>query len=79
MEDLREECGKHGALKDVRVPRPDNAATQLGQGCWGKVFVLMETAAAAEGVHKALHGRMYDAVQVRVDYIDQSAFYQLPF
>ena len=43
IQDLHEECGKHGAITRVFVPRPPNpsflAASVFGTGNYGKVLV----------------------------------------
>ena len=79
MEDLRDECSKHGTIQDIRIPRPDNPGAQMNQGCFGKVYILMAASDQAAGVQKVLNGRMYDALQLSVTYIDPGLFYQLPF
>lgn len=77
IEDLQEECGKHGVVVDTRIPRaPDGT---VGQGCFGKVYVLMNSAESASGIQKTFNGRMYDGRSLVVTYIQPAHFYMLPF
>ena len=81
MEDLREECEKCGAIVDIRIPKPDAgvaAAAVAGTGCYGKVFVLMDDAAAARRLRDMVHGRVYDGRTLEVSYVHEGHFYQLP-
>jgi splicing factor U2AF subunit len=81
LEDLTEECKKHGNIVDIRVPRPDAgiaAEAVLGKGCYGKVYVLMEDAESAVRLKEAVDGRMYDGRNLSALFIQQNHFYQLP-
>lgn len=77
IEDLQEECGKHGTVVDTRIPRPPDGS--VGQGCFGKVYVLMDSAESASGIQKTFNGRMYDGRSLVVQYIQPAHFYMLPF
>lgn len=72
------ECGKDGRkIQDIRVPRPVDPATQLGEGCYGKAYVMMESARGAAEVQREFHGRMYDGLSLEVTFIHPGLFYQL--
>lgn len=77
IEDLQEECGKHGHVVDTRIPQP-SSGIPVGQGCYGKVYVLMDSAEGALAIQKTFNGRMYDGRSLNVSYIQPAHFYMLP-
>lgn len=81
VEDLTEECNKCGKIVDVRVPRPDvgiDAAAVVGTGCYGKVYVLMDSNEGARQLREMVGGRVYDGRTLRVSSILTAHFYMLP-
>jgi hypothetical protein len=81
VEDLTEECKRHGIIVDIRVPRPDAgiaAEAVLGKGCYGKVYVLMDDAEGAVRLKEAVDGRLYDGRTLSASFVQQNHFYQLP-
>ncbi len=73
-EDMREECGKHGVVLEVRIPRPAAAGGDEIVPGLGKVFVQYEEVAGAEAARKALHGRKFGGQIVVADFVDEAAF-----
>lgn len=82
VEDLHEECGKHGTVVDTRVPCPDRSTTDLegiiGTGCYGKVYCLMDTIDSAVNIQQTFNGRIYDGRTLQVSFIQPAHFYMLP-
>lgn len=67
VEDIKEECGKHGAVESVSIPRPGNPGV-------GKAFVKFTTIAAASKSMDALSGRTFDGRKVVVKYMPEADF-----
>merc|ERR1712094_108962 len=57
VEDIKEECAKHGEVEKVAIPRP-NADGPDPEGV-GKVFVKFATVDAARKASDALSGRTF--------------------
>ncbi|KAF6258610.1 hypothetical protein COO60DRAFT_1102223 [Scenedesmus sp. NREL 46B-D3] len=75
--DLQEECGKHGAVYEVKVPRPANpkAARHLfGTGNYGKAYVQFVDTAGAQAARDAIHGRMFAGNPVSAVYLTAQAY-----
>ncbi|KNC83599.1 hypothetical protein SARC_04157 [Sphaeroforma arctica JP610] len=71
VEDIREECAKFGAVKDMRIPRPKEGVTVIGLG---KVFVRFEEIAGAEAAQQALAGRKFGGQTVVTSYTTVTNF-----
>uniref|UniRef100_A0A383WCK0 RRM domain-containing protein n=1 Tax=Tetradesmus obliquus TaxID=3088 RepID=A0A383WCK0_TETOB len=75
--DLKEECGRHGAVYEVKVPRPANpqAARHLfGTGNYGKAYVQFVDTAGAQKARDAIHGRMFAGNPVSAVYLTAQAY-----
>lgn len=72
LEDMHEECGKHGKIIAVVVPRPSKTGeTVTGIG---RVFVRYESVDAATKARDALNGRRFGGNTVKADFISVDAF-----
>jgi hypothetical protein len=82
IEDLHEECSKHGTVVDTRIPCPDkntgDLETVIGNGCYGKVYCLMDSTESAVNIQRTFNGRIYDGRTLQVSYIQPAHFYMLP-
>lgn len=67
VEDIKEECTKHGSVDKVCIPRPGNPGV-------GKAFVKFATVAAATKAMDALSGRTFDGRKVVVNYMPEADF-----
>merc|ERR1712216_1070414 len=72
VEDIKEECAKHGAVEKVSVPRPKADGSEPED--IGKAFVKFATVEAATKALDALSGRTFDGKKVVVKYIDEDSF-----
>lgn len=77
IEDLKEECGKHGTVVKVVVPRPSppSIAPQVfGTKGYGKAFAQFDTLQSAQKAKLAIHGRLFDGQTVNIVYISGATF-----
>jgi hypothetical protein len=72
LEDMREECGKHGPVTKVVIPRPTpEEPTPVGAG---KVVVEFGDINASVKARNALHGRKFAGRTVIATYLSEEAF-----
>jgi len=67
VEDIKEECAKHGAVEQVSIPRP-------GQPGVGKAFIKFAAVDSAKKASDALSGRTFDGRKVTCKFMDEMAF-----
>lgn len=67
VEDIREECAKHGAVEQVSIPRP-------GQPGVGKAFVKFAAVDSAKKASDALSGRTFDGRKVACKFMDEATY-----
>ena len=72
LEDMHEECGKHGKIIAVVVPRPSKTGESVSG--IGRVFVRYESVDAATKARDALNGRRFGGNTVKADFISVDAF-----
>lgn len=77
-EDVRDECGKFGAVVEVAIPRPAGDGNKNVPGL-GKAFVRYETVSGAAAARDALHGRKFGGKTVNADFIGLDAFERRAF
>jgi len=81
VEDVREEAGKHGALREVYIPRPPKGA-ESGQeepAGVGRVFLAFEETSAAEKAFVVLSGRKFDGRPVIATYLEEDKYERREF
>jgi splicing factor U2AF 65 kDa subunit len=66
VEDMRDECGKHGSVVAVAIPRPTPGAPPPPG--LGRVFVTFTDPAGAVAAAAALHGRRFGGRTVVASY-----------
>lgn len=67
VEDIKDECAKHGPVDKVVIPRP-------GAPGVGKAFVKFAAVEGATKAMDALSGRTFDGRKVAVNYLDEAKF-----
>eukprot|EP00897_Mesotaenium_endlicherianum_P010046 jgi/Mesen1/906/ME000116S00055 len=72
VEDMREECGKYGALANLVIPRP-GAAGEAPPGV-GKVFVEYSDEEGAKKARQALNGRKFGGNTVTALFYPEDKF-----
>lgn len=72
LEDMREECGKYGAIINLVIPRPDPSG-ELRPGV-GKVFVEFSDTDSSGKAKAALHGRKFGGNTVVAVYYPEDKF-----
>lgn len=72
VEDIKDECEKHGSVLKVCVPRPNADGSEPED--IGKAFVKFATVDSARKAMDALSGRTFDGKKVVVQYIDEDSF-----
>lgn len=77
LEDMREECGKFGALVNIIIPRP-NMEGELIPGV-GKVFLEYADTAACANAKNMLGGRKFGGNTVTADYYPEDKFYSADY
>ena len=77
MEDMQEECGKHGKIVAVVIPRPSKDGSDV-PGI-GKVFVQYESVDGAMAARTALNGRKFGGSTVIADFLDEADFHARKF
>lgn len=72
VEDIKEECGKYGAVQEVKIPRPVKTASgkvdiKASEGVkdLGKVFVLFEKEEDCTTALRAIAGRQFGGESAR--------------
>jgi splicing factor U2AF subunit len=74
VDDMRDECGKHGPVADVIIPRPPKEAGAPPPPGVGRVFISFADPAAAVAAAAALHGRRFGGRAVVASYMDEADF-----
>ena len=77
-EDVKDECGKHGAVKGLQIPRPHPNGDQVVPGL-GKIFVSFEEIDGANKALQHLRGRKFGGNEVSVRYYDPALFLKKDF
>lgn len=77
MEDMQEECGKHGEIVAIVIPRPSADGSEVAG--MGKVFVQYVSIDAATSARNALNGRKFGGVAVVADFLDEASFHSRNF
>lgn len=72
LEDMREECGKHGTVNNLVIPRPDPSG-QLAPGV-GKVFVEYNDTDGSAKAKASLNGRKFGGNVVVAVYYPEDKF-----
>ena len=78
MEDMQEECGKHGEISTVIIPRPAKDGDASAPGI-GKVFVQYISVDAAMKARDALNNRKFGGSVVVADFLDEASFHARSF
>lgn len=78
MEDMQEECGKHGEISTVIIPRPAKDGDASAPGI-GKVFVQYVSVDAAMKARDALNNRKFGGSVVVADFLDEASFHARSF
>jgi splicing factor U2AF subunit len=73
-EDMKEECGKYGAVLSMVIPRPPAPGSVEHVPGLGKVFVQFADVVGATAARSALHGRKFGGQIVKADYLAEGAF-----
>ncbi len=73
-EDMREECGKYGAVVTLRIPRPNPDAQAPRPSGLGRVYVQYTSPEEAGRARAALHGRKFGGNAVVADFYDEQRF-----
>ncbi|GMH32560.1 hypothetical protein BSKO_00394 [Bryopsis sp. KO-2023] len=75
--DLRNECVKHGAVIQLKIPRPADpkmAQALFQTGFYGKAFVQFSDATAATRAREGLNGQPFQGRPVAVMFVSQEVF-----
>ncbi|KIZ01571.1 Splicing factor U2af large subunit B [Monoraphidium neglectum] len=81
VEDLRDECRRHGRVAGIKVPRPANpadSASLMYSGPYGKAYVEFEGPEGAQAAKDAIHGRVFAGNLVQAVFITPEAFEVVP-
>ncbi|KAK1799024.1 hypothetical protein P4O66_007299, partial [Electrophorus voltai] len=76
LEDIRQECCKHGRVRSIEIPRPVDGVDV--PGC-GKIFVEYESAADCQKAMQALTGRKFANRVVVTKYYDPDMYHRHEF
>merc|ERR1719210_3254174 len=76
LEDIREECGKYGAVRSVEIPRPVPGVEVPGLG---KVFVEFAGLPECQKAQHALTGRKFSNRVVVTSYFDPDRYHRREF
>ena len=76
LEDIREECGKFGAVRSIEIPRPVPGVEV--PGC-GKVFVEFAAIADCQKAQHALTGRKFSNRVVVTSYFEPDKYHRREF
>ncbi|KAI8468975.1 MAG: hypothetical protein J3K34DRAFT_425448, partial [Monoraphidium minutum] len=77
MDDLTEECEKHGRIVALKAPRPGGSAGAAAPPS-GVAFIEFRDTDAAGGAKNAMHGRVYAGAVVQAVFITPDAFAAVP-
>ena len=72
LEDMRDECGKHGGVEAIAIPRPPAPGVPPPPGL-GRVYVTYVDVSGAIAAAAALHGRRFGGRTVVASYGDEGA------
>jgi splicing factor U2AF subunit len=72
LEDVKEECGKYGAIADIKMPRPTSGARQ-SNGI-GKIYIKYAEPESAQKALAALAGRKFADRTVVVTFFGEEYF-----
>lgn len=73
-EDVKEECGKYGAILDLKVPRPAGGSRQ-SNGV-GKIYIKYDNVESSTKALRALAGRKFADRTVVVTYFGEVSRYK---
>lgn len=76
LDDVREECGKYGAVKSLEIPRPIKEVEVPGVG---KIFVEFFTMEDCENAQQNLSGRKFANRVVVTSFIDPDKYHRREF
>jgi len=76
VEDVREECNKHGRVKSIEIPRPEEGVDVPGVG---KVFVEFHSANDCQKASQALAGRKFANRIVVTSYFEPDLYHRRQF
>lgn len=76
LEDVREECGKYGAVRSLEIPRPIKGVEVPGVG---KIFVEFNSIIDCQKAQQALAGRKFSNRVVVTSYFDPDAYHRREF
>jgi len=68
IEDVAEECGKHGEVLVVKVPRSAEETEGKNQGSSGLVYVKFSSQQGAAAAKAAVHGKRFAGKAVAVGF-----------
>ena len=74
IEDVSEECGKHGKVLGVKVPRSVDDTEGKNQGSRGLVYVKFSNSQGAAAAKAAVHGKRFAGKAVAVGYFPVDLF-----
>ncbi|KAG1655301.1 hypothetical protein FOA52_007958 [Chlamydomonas sp. UWO 241] len=73
LEDMREECARHGAVSKILIPRPvDGNAVPVGLA---KVIIEFADMSGSIKAKNAMHGRRFAGRTVTATFLNEDAFY----
>jgi len=73
LEDMKEECGRYGAVRSLHIPRPNTAGGPDPPGV-GKVIVEYADVSGAMAGRTAMHGRRFAGRTVSATFLPEAAF-----
>jgi len=76
-EEMMEECGKHGKIKSMEIPRPSSDATEVAG--LSNVYVEYEEDSSASAAYAVLQGRSFGGNVVECSYIDVEKYHNKDF
>ncbi|XP_018322996.1 splicing factor U2AF 50 kDa subunit isoform X1 [Agrilus planipennis] len=76
LEDIKEECNKHGVVRSIEIPRPIEGVDV--PGC-GKVFVEFNSVLDCQKAQQALTGRKFSNRVVVTSYFDPDKYHRREF
>jgi splicing factor U2AF 65 kDa subunit len=76
VEDVADECNKHGMVKAIVIPRSTHSYSIEKPSIVGKIFVKFSDVPGAAKAIKAISGRRFNGKVVIAEYFDQEIFDQ---
>lgn len=76
LEDIKEECNKHGVVRSVEIPRPIEGVDV--PGC-GKVFIEFNSVIDCQKAQQSLTGRKFNNRVVVTSYFDPDKYHRREF